>query len=307
LRSWIFWKSPEANTNLRLTFLYIFIILWYCSAQPCSSAGGRFTASRSYLNYDWAFFQVLSFFLSGNWFVSLAIPWNEFDETLCQLDSIYNTRRFKSNPTLWTLLLNRQISLLQFIPLAHILIRITQWNATTPEGVEAKKKIVFLAQAISVGVRNDQMLEVMAHSIANRRSLMGLAVIHDYPEEGAILSYSINKVPHKVKRFSWRFHVVGPLIISNINFCMQSRPYPPEAFGSSSPGFGSGTKQSFCLCLLLLRLYPVGTAYCTGAKFNFNLNLMGLFSMGCGKSPPPPGEAPFWHVSEWIEVFSEPL
>ena len=71
-----------------------------------------------------------------------------------------------------------------------------------------------------------------------------LAEIHDYPEEGWILSRKCN---------TWKDcpGYLTSLNTNNVNFCRQNRPYQSEAFGPSGPSLGFGTKNScrfFAFC-----------------------------------------------------------
>ena len=68
------------------------------------------------------------------------------------------------------------------------------------------------------------------HSNSNHRCVLGLAVNHDYPDEGALLS-------RKCQCHTWKDCPGGwsQLSFKNINFCTRSRQYQLEAFGPSGP------------------------------------------------------------------------
>ena len=80
-----------------------------------------------------------------------------------------------------------------------------------------------LVQEINVGVRNAE-----SNSTSNHRSLLGLAVNRDYPEDGSIF----------VRKCHTRkvcCHTKSKLIITTK--LPRSRPYQPEAFEPSGPGW----------------------------------------------------------------------
>ena len=83
------------------------------------------------------------------------------------------------------------------------------------------------------------------------RSLLGLAIIHDYPEEGAILSRNYD---------TWK-NCSSDLMQSytnNITFCTWSRSYQQEVFGPSGPRpWGGDTKHSFCFCKEKVCFHPL--------------------------------------------------
>ena len=94
-----FLQVPKKCTDQDLSLLYIlllgtcsklarkhyFLTLGVCFPHPCSSAGCKFAASRSRLQY---YRRIVSF------------PQPKFDEMRCKLDSTENPRLFEKYPTL---------------------------------------------------------------------------------------------------------------------------------------------------------------------------------------------------------------
>ena len=105
------------------------------------------------------------------------------------------------------------------------------------------------------GGRNDQILRYLHSNSNRRRPLLGLTVmvIHEHREEGAIF---LKKVLHvETCCYSW-----SELISDNGEIDLRTRPYQPEAFGPSGPGWvfcWAGYQESFCFPPFLLGLHPL--------------------------------------------------
>jgi len=95
------------------------------------------------------------------------------------------------------------------------------------------------------------------HSNSNCRSLLELAVIHEYPEEGAFFSR---------KCHAWRdcCYSWSESSSDNREISPRSRPYHPEAFWLSSPGwvfFGAEYKIIMIFFPSLLSLHPFNPSH----------------------------------------------